>query len=511
MRANTGSRIPFSESGCCADRRFGLAMSNLKQKVAKGAVWALLEKFSTQFVQFFVTLVLARLLTPNDYGTVALLTIFVDLSWVLVDCGLGTALVQKKDATDLDFNSAFYSSLCLSVCFYGGLFCIAPTVATFYRISNLTSLMRVLALQIIFNSMSSVQNAELSRKFLFNLSFRIGVIQCLVHAVSGVVLAYLGYGAWAIVWSVVLTSAAGFVLRWFIIRWRPALTFSVTSAKALFRFGWKLLVSALLERGYQSLSGLIIGKIYMKADLAFMQKGRQLPSLGMDAVNNTLLRVSFPALAQMQDDPAKMRDAMRRMIQLSTFLSFPLMVGLAVCARPVVLLLLGEQWLPAVPYVRIYCFSFALWPFHTINLQAINAIGRSDVFLKLEIIKKVVGIIMMLASIRYGVLFFVAISAFVVGPLGVIINSWPNRKLLGYSVLMQIFDILPLIGMTVLMGSAVCVVESYARIYSSMPYLVGFLVLEVMVGVLTYGALSFLFKPAAFRECRTLIARRFAR
>ena len=228
--------------------------------------------------------------------------------------------------------------------------------------------------------------------------------------------------------------------------------FSLAALRPLFSYGWKIAASGLLDQVFVNLNGLLIGRFYTKADLAFVNRGQGLPQLAMSQVNETLGRVSFPALVLLQNDKIKLRDAMRRMMMCSTFLVFPLMVGVAVCAKSALRLLYGEQWVPATPYMMLACFTFALWPFHTINLKGITALGRSDVFLKLEIIKKVAKLVFILAFFRFGVLPFMCACAFALGPLGVIINSWPNRKLLDYPIRMQIMDVLP--------TAAICAVEA---------------------------------------------------
>ena len=417
--------------------------TSLKSKVAKGAVWTLMEKLSTQVVGFVVGMVLARLLTPNDYGTVALTTIFFAVANVLVDGGFGNALIQKKDADDLDFNSVFYLNLALSVVAYIALFFAAPWIARFYETPELTSIIRVSAICFLFNAVNAIQNAELTKKMLFHLSFRISLITCFTSAICGITLACLGYGVWSLVWTSLITGLVGVVSRWFIIAWRPRLMFSGARLRPLFAYGWKMAFSALLDQVFVNINSLLIGKFYQKADVAFVNKGRSLPQLAMDQVDSTLGRVSFPALVLLQDDKVKLREAMRRMMRCSTFLVFPLMVAVAVCSWSWIRLLYGEKWTPAVPYMMLACFTFALWPFHTINLKGIQALGRSDVFLALEIIKKTLALIVIVSAFRLGVFTWMAISAFALGPLSVIINSWPNRKLLNYTIGMQLRDVLP--------------------------------------------------------------------
>ncbi len=490
---------------------------SLKSKVVKGAVWTLLEKLSGQIVQFVVGMILARLLTPDDYGTVALMGIFFAVAGVLVDGGFGGALIQKKDADDLDFNSVFYLNLTLSILAYVALFYTAPLIARFYKVPELTPIVRVAAISLMFNAVNTIQNAELTKKMLFHLSFRVSLITCFTSAVCGVTLAFLGYGVWALVWSTLISGFAGVIARWFIIAWRPRLMFSFNRLKPLFSYGWKMATSALLDQVFVNLNGLLIGKFYSKAELAYVNKGNGLPSLAMNEVDATLGRVSFPAMVLLQDDKAKLRDAMRRMIQCSTFLVFPLMVGLAACSYSLLRLLFGSQWTPAAPYMMLACFTFALWPFHTINLRGIMAVGRSDVFLKLEILKKTLKLVVILIAFRHGVFVFMAVSAFALGPLSVFINAWPNTKLLGYTIGMQIMDVLPTTLICVVEAVVVFGIElagNMAMLHldigttgtSLMVFLSAKLFLQFVLGSATFFGLAYLFRLNPMGEYARMLA-----
>lgn len=427
-------------------------MPNLKEKVAKGAMWTLCEKLSCQTVNFVVGMILARLLTPTDYGTVALTAIFFAVANVLSDSGFGGALIQKKNADDLDFNSVFYLNFALSSLAYVVLFFAAPMIADFYQTPVLKNIVRVSAITFFLHAINAIQNAELTKKMLFHLSFRISLITTFTSAAVGITLAFMGYGVWALVWTGLVTYIVGTIARWFIIAWRPRLMFSFARLKPLFVYGWKMLASSLLDQLFVNLNGLLIGRFYTKADVAYVNKGQGIPCLVMNQVDETLGRVSFPALVLLQDDRDRLRDAMRRMMRCSTFLVFPLMVGVAACAKSSLRLLYGEQWLPAAPYMMLACFSYALWPFHTINLKGIMAVGRSDIFLKLEIVKKISKLIFIFAFFRFGVLPFMMACAFALGPLSVLINAWPNKKLLNYSFSMQVMDVLP--------TAAICAAEA---------------------------------------------------
>ena len=468
-------------------------MGKLTDKVAKGVFWVLLEKFGIQLAHFAVTIVLARLLTPNDYGTVALLSVFIAIANVFVDCGFGKALVQKKQATQTDYNTVFYLSMAVAAVLYVALFFLAPLVARFYGIPDLKVMLRVLALSLIFHSINGVQNVELNRKMLFHLSFRISWVKTIVSAATGVSFALAGYGPWALVWASLLGGVAGVVARQFVIRWRPSLTFSWESAKGLFRFGWKMTAASLLTTGYNNLYALLIGKWYSRADLAFVKKGSHIPRIFFNAADGTLSRVSFPALAKMQDDPERMRRAMRRMITCSTFVAFPALALLAALARPLVSIVYGDQWLQAAPFVMITSFALAFRPFDTINLQAINARGRSDIFLKLVVLRRIVGLIVMLTTLHIGIIPFMVASAIVYGPLGVVVNSLPNRKVLGYSIAMQAWDILPF---AVLSGVAAGIVGVIGLLPCDPRLLV---VPQIVAGSAAYLALAvfFRFRPLA--------------
>ena len=423
---------------------------SLKSKVAKGAVWATMERFAVQAMQFVVGMVLARLLTPTDYGTVALLSIFFAVAGSLASCGFGNALVQRKNVGDLEFNSVFYISVVASLIIYIGMFFAAPYIADFYKTPVLCPLARVSAISFILNAINSVQGAELSRKMLFDKRFRITLIVSVVSAVSGITLAYLGFGVWALVFTSLLANITNVIAYWTIIAWRPKLMFSLSSVKGLFSYGWKLSLAGMIQTFYVEIYGFLIGRFYTPADLAFVNKSRAMPNLLMTTVNGTISSVSFPALAQLQDDVTKFRDATRRMIQCTTFLVFPLMTVLALTARPLILLLYGSQWEAAVVYVPIGCFSMAMTPINSINCMAISALGRSGVFLILDIVKKLSGLTLMLLSIRYGIMAFVVTMAFVQDPLGVLVNTSVNGRLLNYSLGMQMRDMLPSIGLCVI-------------------------------------------------------------
>lgn len=477
-------------------------MDDLKSRVLKGTFWAFMERFGLQLVGFGVTVVLSRLLSPNDYGTLALLSIFTCIVGNLVDSGFAQALIQKKDATELEYNSVFWFSCFASILGYLVLFAAAPAVARFYKVPELCLILRVTSISLVFNAMNSVQRAVLTKKMLFHLSFRISLAAAVVAGIVGVALALNGFGPWALVWHSVASGLCSVLMFWWLIGWRPQLMFSGKSLRGLFGFGWKVTASFFVDQLYGNLSGVLIGKFYTRADLAFVDKGRSLPGTVMMAVNGSIERVCYPALAEMQDDPARFKSVLRRMIKTSTFVVFPMMVGLASCADVVIPLLFGEKWIPAVPFMQLVCLQYALRPFHSVNLRAILALGRSDVFIKLEVLKKIVGLALLAVSLPFGVLPFVVVSTVVGDPLCVIINAWPNRKLINYTVRQQVQDVIPSALISGMMGLAILPLN-----YLPLNRLL-ILFVQIPMGVVIYFSLAYLFKVDAFEETSAILSDR---
>ena len=424
---------------------------SLREQGIKGFLWALLERLSVQAVSFAVTLVLARILSPSDYGTVALLSIFLAVAGVLVDSGFGNALIQKKNATELDFNSVFYVSVGIGFVAYVALFFLAPFVAAFYNSDILVPILRVSATTLLFASINSVQNAALARKLLFKLSFRVSLLSTIVSAVTGIALAVLGCGPWALVWSVFASNLVGTVARWIVIGWRPKLMFSFDSLKGLFSYGWKVSLTGLVDTLYNNIYGLLIGRMYSKEDLAFVNKGRHMPELLMQTISATLSRVAFPVMSQVQDDDARLRSMMSKVLKVSCFAVFPVLGFCAVSAKSITIILFGEKWLPIVPYMQLACIMYAFSPFNVVNLQVLLSKGRSDLYLKLEILKKIIGVIVVIASVQYSPLCLVASMSLIVYPVCMIVNIWPIGRLVGYGLRAQVKDVLVPLVLTVVL------------------------------------------------------------
>ena len=452
---------------------------NLKSKVLSGLFWKIMENGGVQGVQFIVSIVLARLLSPDEYGIISLLTIFITIANVFIQSGFNTALIQKKDADELDFCSVFYLSLGVAAILYAILFVGAPAIGAFYEKPELSPVLRVLALILFFGAFTSVQTALVSRQMQFRKLFFSSLGAVVVSGVLGIAAAGLGAGVWALVLQQLSYQLMCGVILWFTVKWRPQLKFSFERVKTLFSFGWKLLCSSLIDTVYNNIYGLIIGKVYNSEMLAHYDKGNQFPMLLVNNINGAIQSVMLPALSSSQDEKERMKALMRRSIATSSFLVVPMMAGLMAVAEPMISLLLTDKWLPCVPFLRLMCISYAFWPIHTANLQAINAMGRSDVFLKLEIIKKIIGVTALMISLPFGVFVMVALKP-VVSLIATFVNAWPNKKLLGYSVKEQWIDILPSFVLSAVMGFAV-----YGLQFLGMGTFVT-LCVQILVGVALY-------------------------
>lgn len=460
-------------------------------KVFSNFIWRFAERCGAQLVTFIVSIVLARILTPSDYGTIALVTVFTTILQVFIDSGLSTALIQKKDADHLDFSSVFYFNFVICIILYLIMFVSAPFIADFYKDSSLVSIVRVISLTLIISGVKGVQQSYVSRHMLFKRFFFSTLGGTIFSAILGIIMAYAGFGVWAIVFQQLSNNAIDTLILWITVKWRPIKKFSWSRLKNLLSFGWKMLASSLLDTVYNNLRNMIIGKLYTSADLAFYNQGDKFPKLIVTNINTSIDSVLLPTMSNEQDNHVRVKDMTRRAIKISTYIMAPLMIGLAFCAKPIVQIVLTDKWLPCVPYLQIFCISYLFWPIHTANLNAIKAMGRSDLFLKLEVIKKFMGMILLLITMNISVM-AMAYSLLISGLISQVINSWPNRYLLKYSYIDQIKDILPNIVMALIMGGFV-----YFISYLNLPILVS-LVVQILSGGIIYLILSILTKNDSF-------------
>lgn len=468
-----------------------MQINTIKFQVFSGLLWKFAERIGAQAITFVLSIILARLLSPSDYGAIAVLLVFITIADVFVNAGFGSALIQKKDADDLDFSSVFYFSFIFSVFVYFVVFLAAPFIANFYSMSILEQTLQVLALRIPVAAINSVQQAYVSRNMQFKKFFYSTLSGTAASAVVGIFMAYNGYGIWSLVGQYLSNAVINTIVLFSVISWRPQLIFSLQRLKSLFSYGWKLLLSGLLDTGYQSLNSLLIGKFYTPADLAFFDTGKKFPMVIVTNINSSISSVLFPALASEQDEPERVKAHTRKAIQISSYIMWPIMLGMAACADSIVSLVLTDKWLPVVPYLQIACITYGLWPIHTANLQAINAMGRSDIFLKLEIVKKIVGISILMFTIQYGVL-AIALGGIFGGIIGTFINSYPNGYLLKYSYMEQIKDILPSVILALFIAVIIKCFNNYFENSVSL------LIVDILLFITLYILISYLINNKEF-------------
>lgn len=471
-------------------------MGDKKRAITKSAVlsslfWKMMERGGVQGIQFIVQIVLARLLLPEDYGIIALVIIFISIANVFVQSGFSSALIQRENVDDADFSSVFYLSLFIACLTYVILFIAAPFIASFYEEPQIITVVRILSITLFFGAFNSIQNAFIARRMQFKKLFFSSTGAILLSGTVGIHMAYTGFGIWALVGQQLTNQLFIVVILWFTVKWRPKLIFSYASVKILFSFGSKLLLSSLINTLYTNLRSLVIGKMYNPAMLGFYNRGQGFPSIIVSNINGAIESVMFPVLSSQQDNRLRVKDMVRRSIVTSSFIIFPIMVGLAVTAEPLVKILLTDKWLPCVPFLQIFCASYALWPIHTANLQAINALGRSDVFLKLEAIKMVVGLIILGITLFFGV-YAIALGQLLSGIISSFINAYPNRIMLKYSYIEQGKDIIPSLLLALVMGAVV-----YSIQWIGMSVLIT-LIIQVFVGVILYVGMAWMFKLECF-------------
>ena len=463
-----------------------------KKSVVGNFIWRFLERVGAQGVTLLVSIILARIIEPSVFGTVALITVITAILQVFVDSGLGVALIQKKDADELDFSSVFMFNMVVCTALYAVMYFCAPLIADFYQIPELVPLTRVSSLTLVISGLKNIQQAYVSRHMMFKRFFFATLTGTIGAAVIGIWMAYHGYGAWAIVVQNLFNKTVDTIILWFTVKWRPRLMFSWGRLKKLLSFGWKMLVAAFLDKTYTELRQLIIGKMYSSADLAYYNKGQHFPGAIVNNVNTSIDSVLLPVMSKAQDNVNDVRSMMRRSIRISSYIMAPLMIGLAAAGTVFIRLVLTAKWMECVLFMQIFCITYLFQPIQTANLNAIKAMGRSDLFLKLDVIKKSVGMAVLLSTMWFGAK-AIAYGLLATSLFNQIINAWPNKRLLNYSYPEQIRDIAPNLLLALGMGVVV-----YCIGLLGMPDLVT-LPLQMLVGVVIYVAGSILTKNSSFK------------
>lgn len=462
-----------------------------RKTIISNMLWRLAERCGAQGVSFIVSLILARLLLPEAYGVISLITVFTSILNLFIDSGFKNALIQKKDADQLDYSTVFYFNIVMGVLLYGIMFAAAPLIADFYDRPYMVPYIRAMALTLILGGINGVQQAVVARRMQFKRFFYATLTGTVISAVVGISMAYMGTGVWALITQRLVNQAIDTVFLWYTVRWRPSLRFSMKRLKPMFGYGSKLLLSSFANTLMGNLTGLIVGKIYTAELLAYYDKGKNIPNLVVQNLQAAVQSVLFPVIAGNQNQKEEVKKILRKSIMTSTYCVFPCMTGIAVCAEPLVRLLYTEKWIAMVPYLQLWCFCFAFYLWHTANLQVIQALGRSDIFLKIEIIKQFLSLGGILLSAPFGVLAMLTATC-IVAVISLYINARPNVRLAGYGFWEQIKDVSPIICLNLLMGIAVYLVGCIA-----MPDMIK-LIVQILTGAAIYIGGSFVIKLEIF-------------
>lgn len=462
-------------------------------------IYKFLERAGSQFISIIVTIVLARLLEVSDFGAIEIVTVIVSICQIFVQSGLNTALIQKKDATQQDFSVTFYVNTALAACLYIILFVLSPLIENFYAIEGLASYIRVTGLVLLPCSMMSIQYALLAKSFQFSKQMICSVISMIFGAIVGIVMAYNGYGIWSFVAYQIVTYWSSPFIALVVVKWLPSRVDSFKRIVPLFKFGIRILIASFIDNIYNDITSLIIGKKFTPSQLALYGKGKQFPQALITSVNGSIQSVAFPYLAKHQDSKNEMKDRLSGLVKMSSFIVFPIMFGLIACAKPFVLTILTDKWIEAVPYIQLMCVVFVAWPIFTANAWVLNAIGRSDLYLKTEIIKKVIN----LASLILCVILFDSISAIIIGqivviPINVAINMVVNKRIIGYSVRDLLKDIAYPLMFSVIMGVIVYQFQNISNFYIA-------LIVQLLVGVIVYLVINVVSKNRNYRLFEGLV------
>lgn len=476
----------------------------INRKATSGFIWRLAERIGAEGVSLVVTVILARILDPSAFGELAIMTVFVSVMQIFVDSGLSTALIQKKNADDIDFSSVFFFNVVFCCFLYLVLFCLAPFIANYYNLHSITRMLRIQSLCLLISGIKNVQYAYVSKQLEFRKFFFSTLGGTVGAGIIGITMALKGFGTWALIAQSIFNTTIDTIILWGTVKWRPVLKFSFRRLKQLLSFSWKILVTVLIDSIYNDIRQLVIGKQFSSSDLAFYNKGSQYPKVIASSVSSSLDSVLFPVMAQKQDEAGSLLQLTRRSLCLGFYCIAPMMVGLFCVAEPFVKLILSEKWLLSVPFFKIFCITALFKPIHSAHFNAIYAVGRSDIVLKLGIIKTIIQITGLLISMRFGVM-GIAIGYLICSSIGIVLDCIPNTRLLKYTIKAQLIDLLPLILINLIMLAFVEVIS-----FLSVNYIVK-MSIQIFVGVVTYICSSHFMRIKEFVYCKEYINSIFRR
>ena len=464
-----------------------------RKKVSEGLIWTFGERITAQLVSTIVTIVLARLLDPEHYGIISIVTVFITFCNVFVSTGFGSAVVQRKDADEDDFNTAFIISFVVALSLYAILFFAAPYIQEFYGMESLSAVIRVMALRLPLAALNSIQQSYVQREMAFKRFFVATLLGTVLSGIIGIVLAFTGAGVWALVAQYLTNTTVDTIVLWFVCGWTPRLRFSTKKAKELFGFGWKVLASNLIANLESDIRSLLVGKVFGAADLAFYDQGKKYPALLVNNINSSINKVMLPAYSKNQDDNIHLKSMLRRSIQIGLFILLPLMLGFSAVSHNFVSVILTEKWLTSVPYIQIFCVYFLTRPIETSCQQAVLAKGRSDIVFRIMLLVNCVSLLtVIIAVFMFHDVFMIAIGSLFTTIVSIICYMFFSNKLFGYSVKEQITDIIKPLSISLMM---VVIVKSVDLIQIDELYR---LILQICLGAISYFVLAFVTRNETF-------------
>lgn len=472
---------------------------SLRQKTISGLKWSFIESVFNQGIQFIVGIILARILSPNEFGLIGMLTFFIAISQSFIDSGFSQALIRKQNCTDADYSTVFYFNLIIGILFYLLLFFSAGLISDFYSEPQLFNLIRVLGIVLIINATTILQRTILTKEINFKLQTRISIIASITSGVVGIWMAYSGYGVWSLVGKTIVQQLTNSLLLWLWNRWIPGWVFDKESFKELFSFGSRLMFSGLLDTTYKNLYYLIIGKFFSPVQLGYYTRAEQFSNLPSANITGIIQRVSYPVLASIQDEPEHLKMGYKKIIKVTMLISFTLMLAMAAIAKPMINVLIGPQWTTAATYLQLLCFVGMIYPLHVLNLNILNVKGRSDLFLKLEIIKKILSIPIIIVGIMIGIKAMI-LGMFIFSIVAYFINSYWSGLLINYSVKEQLIDIVPSFLFAVFLSS--CIFLPTQLFHFSMSLM---LLFQIISGILFFFILVSIFKIEPYIEIKKIV------
>ena len=475
-----------------------MQQESLKNKTKKGLAWSMIERFATQGVQFLFGIILARFLSPDEYGVIAMPLVFLAIAQCIIDSGFSTALIRKPELTEDDLSTAFYFNIGIGIFCYAVLFFSSPLIADFYHTPILSSLLKVTALAVLFNPLCAVQQAILTRKIDFKTQAIVSLSGAILSGIVGLSMAYNGFG----VWSLVFQQVGGYLIRtillWILGKWKPKRKWSWESFHYLWGFGSKMLGSGLLDTIYNNIYPIVIGKYFSAQDLGNYTRAQQFSSLPSSNVTGVLQRVTFPVLSSIQNEDDRLAKNYRKILKLSAFLVFPMMLMLSAIANPLVRILLTDKWIGCVILLQIVCFQMMWYPIHAINLNLLTVKGRSDLFFRLEIFKKIMGVCIMFITIPHGIIWMVS-GGIVSSMLSLIINTYYTGKLINVGYFKQMGDLLPIFGVSFIMWLIVhAIISLSSNLYCQ-------LVLGISLGAIVYLIGAKIFLKVEFNDALSMV------